>query len=60
MSGEVTWHSRFEEELCEYLSAAKDEILADIRESGVLSKENEEALRDAIIYTKNKFLGIDK
>ena len=52
--------SRFEEELCEYLSAAKDEILADIRESGVLSKENEEALRDAIIYTKNKFLGIDK
>ena len=51
--------SRFEEELFEYLVAAKDEILVGIRETGVLSKENEDALREAIIYTKNKFLGID-
>ena len=52
--------SRFEEELSEYLTAAKDEILAEIRDTGVLSKENEAALRDAIIYTKNKFLGISE
>ena len=52
--------SRFEEELSEYLTAAKDEILAGIRDTGVLSKENEEALREAIIYTKNKFLGISE
>ncbi len=52
--------SRFEEELSEYLTAAKDEILAEIRDTGVLSKENEEALREAIIYTKNKFLGISE
>ena len=51
--------ARFEEELFEYLSVNKDEILAEIRDTGVLSKENEEALREAIIYTKNKFLGID-
>jgi len=50
--------SRFEEELFEYLSSAKDEILAEIRTSGILTKENEAALRDAIIHTKNKFLGI--
>ncbi|MBR5140762.1 MAG: F0F1 ATP synthase subunit alpha [Clostridia bacterium] len=49
--------SRFEEELCEYLSAAKEEILLDIRNTGVLSKENEDALRAAIVYSKNKFLG---
>ena len=52
--------SRFEEELSEYLTAAKDEILAEIRETGVLSKENEAALREAIIYSKNKFLGISE
>ena len=51
--------SRFEEELFEYLTLSKDEILAEIRDTGLLSKENEEALREAIIYTKNKFLGID-
>ena len=50
--------ARFEEELSEYLVAAKEEILRDIRETGVLSKENEQALREAIIYTKNKFLEI--
>ena len=52
--------SRFEEELSEYLTAAKDEILAEIRKTGVLSKENEAALREAIIYSKNKFLGISE
>ena len=52
--------SRFEEELFEYLTLSKDEILAGIRDTGVLSKENEEALREAIIYTKNKFLGISE
>ena len=52
--------SRFEEELFEYLTLSKDEILMGIRDTGVLSKENEEALREAIIYTKNKFLGISE
>ena len=52
--------SRFEEELFEYLTAAKEEILLDIHNTGILSKENEEALREAIIYTKNKFLGKDE
>ena len=41
-------------------NAKDDEILAEIRDTGVLSKENEAALRDAIIYTKNKFLGISE
>ncbi len=49
--------SRFEEELFEYLVAAREDILSEIRESGILSKENEEKLREAIVYTKNKFLG---
>ena len=52
--------SRFEEELFEYLTLSKDEILMGIRDTGILSKENEEALREAIIYTKNKFLGISE
>ncbi len=52
--------SRFEEELFEYLTLSKDEILAGIRDTGVLSNENEEALREAIICTKNKFLGISE
>ena len=52
--------SRFESDLCEYLTAAKEDILLDIRNTGVLSKENEEALREAIVYTKNKFLGISE
>ena len=49
--------SRFEEELSEYLVATKEELLAQIRDTGVLSKENEDELREAITYTKNKFLG---
>ena len=48
---------RFEEELSEYLVATKDELLASIRDTGVLSPEREAELKEAIIYTKNKFLG---
>ena len=52
--------ARFEEELFEYLSLSKEEILAEIRNTGSLSKENEAMLREAITYTKNKFLGISE
>ena len=48
---------RFEEELSEYLVATKEELLNSIRTTGAMSKEAEEELREAIIYTKNKFLG---
>ena len=48
---------RFEEELSEYLVATKEELLASIRDTGVLSPESEAELKEAIIYTKNKFLG---
>ena len=48
---------RFEEELFEYLVATKAELLEAIRDTGVLTKETEDELREAIIYTKNKFLG---
>ncbi len=47
---------RFEEELFEYLVATKDELLAEIRSTGVLSPERESELRDAISYSKDKFL----
>ena len=47
----------FEEELFEYLVATKDTLLASIRDTGVLSPENEAELREAIIYSKDKFLG---
>ena len=47
----------FEEELFEYLVATKDALLAEIRNTGVLSPDTEAELREAIIYTKNKFLG---
>ena len=47
----------FEGELFEYLVATKDALLASIRDTGVLSNESEAELREAIIYTKNKFLG---
>ena len=48
---------RFESELFEYLVATKEDLLSDIRESGVLSAEREEELKAAINYTKQKFLG---
>ncbi len=46
----------FEGELFEYLVAAKDTLLASIRETGILSDEAAAELRDAIGYTKAKFL----
>ena len=47
----------FEGELFEYLVATKDTLLSSIRDMGVLSSEAEAELRDAIVYSKNKFLG---
>ncbi len=56
---EVADIPRFEKELFDYLVAAKDELLADIRTSGVLSDENAEALQEAILACKEKFLNIE-
>ena len=47
----------FERELFEHLVATGDSLLADIRESGVLSEQSEKKLREAILYCKDKFLG---
>ena len=47
---------RFEEELFEYLVATKEELLSSIRNTGALTDETTEELREAIIYCKNKFL----
>ncbi len=52
---EVEDVSRFEEELFEYLVATKDGLLAEIRDTGVLSDENAKALREAIEAAKAKF-----
>ena len=52
--------SRYEGELFEYLTATKDGLLKSIRETGVLSPECEAELKEAIIYTKDKFLGKDQ
>ena len=49
--------SRFERELFEYLTATRDDLLNEIKASGVLSAENEERLRESIIACKEKFLG---
>jgi F-type H+-transporting ATPase subunit alpha len=49
--------SRFEKELFEYLTATKDELLADIRNTGVMTAENEAVLKEAIIACRDKFLG---
>ena len=51
---------RFEVELFEYLKATKDGLLKSIRETGVLSPECEAELKEAIVYTKDKFLGKDQ
>ena len=48
--------SRFEEELFEYLVATKEELLAEIRDTGMLSDENAQSLREAIEAAKAKFL----
>ena len=52
---EVEDISRFEEELFEYLVATKDELLAEIRNTGALSDENAAVLREAIEAAKAKF-----
>ena len=46
----------FEEELFEYLTATKENLLGAIKESGVLSAETEAELKDAISYCKEKFI----
>ncbi len=48
--------SRFEKELFEYLIAAKDELLKNIRETGVLTDETTAELKEAILVCKDKFL----
>ena len=48
--------SRFEKELFEYLIATKDVLLAEIRDGGVLTEEIENALREAIVAFRDKFL----
>ena len=47
----------FEQNLFEYLSATREDILSKIRETGTLDNETENALKDAIITCKNKYLG---
>ena len=46
----------FEEELFEYLTATRSELLDSIRESGTLTEETTASLREAIIACKGKFL----
>lgn len=46
----------FEVELFEYLVATKENLLAAIRESGVMTKESEDELREAIVACREKFL----
>ncbi len=48
--------SAFENELYFSLTSTYGELLADIRESGVLTAESEDALKGAILQIKNKFL----
>ena len=47
----------FERELFSYLTETQDELLTAIRATGVLSPESEDALKAAILKTKDKFLG---
>ena len=46
---------RFEKELFEYLIAVKGNLLQSIRETGELSPENTEELKEAILSVKDKF-----
>ena len=48
--------SEFEKGLFEYLTATRDDLLCEIRESGVLTDETTAALRDSILIYKDKFL----
>ena len=49
--------SAFESDLNEYLVSNKDELLASIRDTGVLSPESETELRQAIEHVREKYLG---
>ena len=48
--------SRFEKGLFEYLTATRDDLLAVIRDTGMMTDETEKALRDAILAYKDQFL----
>ena len=48
---------RFETELCEYLVATKEDLLANIRETGVLTDDSTMELCASILACKEKFLG---
>ena len=47
---------RFEEELFEYLTAVKSDLLASIRETGELTPETTEQLKESILSVKEKFI----
>ena len=47
---------RFEEDLFEHLIAVKGDLLARIRETGELSSESTEELKEAILCVKEKFI----
>lgn len=47
---------RFETELFEHLVATKEELLAEIRDTGILSDERARELRAAVEYCRDKFL----
>ena len=47
---------RFEEEFFEYLTAVKSDLLASIRETGELSPERSEELKESILCVKEKFI----
>ena len=49
--------SRFEKELFEYLVATKEDLLKEIRTTGIMTAESEAALKEAIIACRDKFLG---
>ena len=52
---EVDDIGRFQDELFEYLTAVKSDLLATIRETGNLSDESEAELKAAILTVKEKF-----
>ena len=54
---EVEDVSAFERELCEYLTATRSELLKSITDTGALSPDAEDELREAINACKSKFLG---
>jgi F-type H+-transporting ATPase subunit alpha len=47
---------RFEEELFEHLIAVKGELLSSIRETGELTADNAQELKEAIVCVKEKFI----